>query len=640
MLIPEGSPLEAEPTLARARDAVCAGTQIVIRAIERSAESVGESASGRALALIEAARHGEREGFGAIGICDCSDLGLTDCRAAVAVPVSAPFEAISKLLPALGPAAVLYTSAELAGASPDADAGDWVNHLIARNGCADHVTSVRALPTDAGLETITESVLIGAGQGSRVVVLASFAWTELLPALGAPAGVAVLDPLTELARHLELLAAARAAGLPKGLAQFAHEVPLVPLTDGTSTRFVNFDYAASAPPLQSVEREVAAAMANYASIHRGPSHLSRASTEAYEQARDRVSQATRARSDDAVIFTRNTTDALTLLSACVIGRVVHFDFEHHANLLPWRRGQVTAVPARDTVAASLQAIECELARAPAALLTVTGASNVTGECPPLAQLAEMAHRMGTRLAVDGAQLAPHRAVNISAAEIDYLVCSGHKLYAPYGSGALIGRPDWLDAAPPHQPGGGAVVAVTLDSVQWKSGAARHEGGTPNLAGAVAMGAALKTLHEIGFDTIAAHEMELYDELVEGLRRLEIEPLRFWPEHDELVGVVSFNVPGYNAGAVAAYLSAEHGVGVRSGKFCAHPLLSRFGLGDGGALRASIGLGTTPADVGTLLGALAQLLSSGPKSTYRRVDGYLVPASRDHSEPASAISATA
>jgi selenocysteine lyase/cysteine desulfurase len=408
------------------------------------------------------------------------------------------------------------------------------------------------------------------------------------------------------------------------LAELADAVTQVPLVDGTSTRFVNFDYAASAPPLASVHRAVTATLAHYASIHRGQSYLSRVSTAAYERAREAVAGFTHARPDDVVIFTRNTTDALNLLASAVPGRVVHLDIEHHANLLPWRADRFTPVLAGETVEASLAALEAELAREPVALLAVTGASNVTGECPPLGALADLAHRHGARLAIDGAQLAPHRPVDLSAAGVDYFACSGHKLYAPYGGGALIGRRDWLDAAPPHQFGGGAVVNVTLDGVEWKQSPARHEGGTPNLIGAVSLASAFDALNQLGFEAIVEHEQGLYGQLLGGLDRLGIEPLLIWPEHDDRVGVASFNVPGYRADLVAAYLSAEHGIGVRGGKFCAHPLLARLGLSDSGAVRASIGLGTSSDDVDLLLGALENLIARGPAWNYASSDGYLTP----------------
>jgi selenocysteine lyase/cysteine desulfurase len=408
------------------------------------------------------------------------------------------------------------------------------------------------------------------------------------------------------------------------LAELAGAVTHVPLVDGTTTRFVNFDYAASAPPLASVHRAVTAALSHYASIHRGQSYLSRVSTAAYERARATLAQRTGARADDVAVFTRNTTDALILLASATPGRVVHFDIEHHANLLPWRRGEWSAVVAQSTLEASLRALDRELTRQPAALVTVTGASNVTGECPPLHTLAELAHHRGARLAVDGAQLAPHRPIDLAATDIDYLACSGHKLYAPYGGGALIGRRDWLDAAAPHQPGGGAVLSVTADEVRWKTSPARHEGGTPNLVGAVSLGAAFEALDGIGFDVIRQHEAALHRRLLTGLQELGIEVLRIWPAHDDLVAVASFTVPGYRPDLVAAYLSAEHGIGVRGGKFCAHPLLARFGLSQTGAVRVSIGLGTTSEDVSALMAALRLLLSDGPSWTYEAVDGYLSP----------------
>jgi selenocysteine lyase/cysteine desulfurase len=408
------------------------------------------------------------------------------------------------------------------------------------------------------------------------------------------------------------------------LAELADAVTQVPLVDGSTTRFVNFDYAASAPPLASVHRVVTTAMAHYASIHRGQSYLSRMSTAAYERARETIAQLTGARPDDVVVFTRNTTDALNLLASAVPGRVLHLDIEHHANLLPWRRGQWAAVRAADSVDATVQELERELQREPAALVSVTGASNVTGECLPLAALSDLVHRHGARLAVDGAQLAPHRPVDLAAAGVDYFACSGHKLYAPYGAGALIGRRDWLDATEPHQRGGGAVVSVSLDGVEWKRSPARHEGGTPNLVGAVALGAAFQALNELGFDAITGHEQELHGRLLDGLGQLGIEPLRVWPGHTDLVGVVSFNVPDYRADLVAAYLSAEHGIGVRGGKFCAHPLLQRFGLGDTGAVRASIGLGTSTDDVDAILRAIEILIADGPSWDYVAVDGYLSP----------------
>ncbi len=263
----------------------------------------------------------------------------------------------------------------------------------------------------------------------------------------------------------------------------------VPLVTGESVRYANLDIAASAPALKSVADRVAELLPLYSSVHRGAGYNSAVCTAAYENARKQIGSFVGAGDDDVVIVVRNTTDALNLLSTAVPGDVVYLDIEHHANLLPWQGIGGRAVQARETLAETLAAIEAELQHAPAALLAVTGASNVTGEIVPIAELAAIAHRNGARIAVDGAQLVPHRRVDIAALGVDYIAFSGHKLYAPFGAGVLIGKRDWLDAAPPYVAGGGAVRSVTLEVTTWASAPARHEGGTPNEIGAVAIATA-------------------------------------------------------------------------------------------------------------------------------------------------------
>jgi selenocysteine lyase/cysteine desulfurase len=377
---------------------------------------------------------------------------------------------------------------------------------------------------------------------------------------------------------------------------------------------VNLDYAASAPALTAVAEQVSEMLPLYASVHRGAGYASRACTAAYESARREVAAFTGAREDDLVVIARNTTDALNLLAAAVPGPVVHLDIEHHANLLPWQSRHRYVVPARATLADTMAAVEAELARSPAALLSVTGASNVTGECLPLAALAAMAHRHGARIAVDGAQLVPHRRVDIAATGIDYLAFSGHKMYAPFGAGALIGRRDWLDAAPPYLAGGGAVRQVTIGGTSWTDGAARHEAGTPNVIGAVALAAACRFAGSLPDDAVTAHETALLTALHDGLAGAGARIYRIWPDSADRVPVVAFTVGGYPAALVAAYLSAEHGIGVRDGKFCAHPLLARLGV-PAGAVRASLGLGSQRDDVDRLVSALLQLRDAGPAWTY-------------------------
>jgi selenocysteine lyase/cysteine desulfurase len=389
----------------------------------------------------------------------------------------------------------------------------------------------------------------------------------------------------------------------------------VPLVTGEATRYVNLDYAASAPALRAVAEQVTDLLPLYSSVHRGAGYTSAVCTGAYEAARACVGAFAGARRDDVVIFMRNTTDALNLLASAVPGPVVHLDIEHHANLLPWQSRGARAVGARATLAETLEAVRDELAAAPAALLAVTGASNVTGECLPLARLADLAHAFGARIAVDAAQLAPHRRVDLAAAGLDYLAFSGHKIYAPFGAGVLIGRRDWLDAAPPHLAGGGAVRQVGLGATDWAASPARHEGGTPNVVGAVALAAACRFIDSLPAGAVEAHEEALTSRLLSGLGTVDgVRVLRLWPGDVARIGVVTFTVDGWPAQHVAQYLSAEHGIGVRDGRFCAHPLLARL-TPDGAAVRASLGLGSRAADVDRLASALGTLITRGPSWAY-------------------------
>ena len=205
---------------------------------------------------------------------------------------------------------------------------------------------------------------------------------------------------------------------------------------------------------------------------------------------------------------------------------------------------------------------------------MTGASNVTGEVWPVAELAAIAHRHGARLFVDAAQLAPHRAIDMAAAGIDFLAFSGHKLYAPLGAGALVGR---LPEGEPLLQGGGAIKIVTHDDVIWADAPDRYEAGSPNVVGVVALAAACRSLLELGMDAVAEHERALAAHLWNGLANVPgLEMLTLWqPGSVDRVGVAAFNLDGYRDPLLAAILSAEHAIGVRHGCFCAHLLMSRL-----------------------------------------------------------------
>lgn len=402
----------------------------------------------------------------------------------------------------------------------------------------------------------------------------------------------------------------------------------VPLVNGNTIRYVNLDNAASAPALESVRQHVCEVLPLYSSVHRGAGYTSQVSTALYESARDDVARFLGARNDDVVVFTRNTTDSLNLLASAVPdgGEVLFLDIEHHANLLPWQSGPHYCVAAASTLEATVRRLEAALAERRPALLAVAGSSNVTGEVLPLARLAELAHAHGARIVVDAAQLAPHRRIEIDGLDLDYLAFSGHKLYAPFGAGVLVGRRDWLDAAPAHLAGGGAVREVSAQRTIWADAPQRHEGGTPNVLGAAALAAACRALEPLlGGTELVEHEELLRARLVAGLAGVPgVRQLVVWPDSPERVGIVAFTIDGRDPGRVAAYLSAEHGIGLRDGKFCAHPLLARLLGGEGTALRASLGAGSSSEDVDRLIEALRQLVTRGETWAYTVDVGRWVP----------------
>ncbi|MFK0249517.1 aminotransferase class V-fold PLP-dependent enzyme [Amycolatopsis azurea] len=393
----------------------------------------------------------------------------------------------------------------------------------------------------------------------------------------------------------------------------------VGLSDGTKIAYANLDYAASAPCLREVADVVGELLPYYASVHRGAGALSQLCTEKYELARESVTTFLGCRPDDEVVFTRNTTDALNLLAHVVPPdtAVITFEGEHHANLLPWN--DVIRLPAPSSPEEAVSAVAETLAVLGTwrpALLAVTGASNVTGEVWPLAELAAVARRSGARIAVDAAQLAPHRRIDVAALGLDYVAFSGHKLYAPFGTGVLAGRADWLDRARPYLAGGGATAHVgdAPGQVDWAIGAARHEAGSPNVIGAVALAAACDALAAADLDAIRSEEDSLTTRLHDGLA--EIPAVRVlgaggrWPDK---LGIVSFTVDGVETRTVSTRLAAEFGIGVRDGLFCAHPftrrLLEQTGATAPTAVRASIGIGTTKEHVDRLITGIRLIAGS-------------------------------
>lgn len=415
----------------------------------------------------------------------------------------------------------------------------------------------------------------------------------------------------------------------------------IPLLDGRRVPYVNLDNAASTPPLVDVVRAIEEFMPYYSSVHRGTGFKSRLSTVAYDQAHEIIGRFVGADlSTNTVIFGKNTTEAINKLAyRFPLGPdavVITTQLEHHSNDLPWRPHahvvHVRALPDGRMDEADFDRL-LEQYAGRVALVAVTGASNVSGYLQPIHRMARKAHAAGARILVDAAQLAPHRRVDMRPDDdpehLDFVTLSAHKMYAPYGTGALVGPKEIFLHDAPEYRGGGTVDVVTLDEVHWAGLPDREEAGSPNVVGAVAMAVAARALMEVGMDEIAAHEEHLIAYTLERLR--EVPGIRIYGETDparagEKVGVIPFNIDGISHFLVAAILGYEGGIGVRSGCFCAHPYVvhllqlddeesqswqSQLLAGDKsempGMVRASFGCYSDTSDVDRLIEMLQRIV---------------------------------
>jgi selenocysteine lyase/cysteine desulfurase len=431
----------------------------------------------------------------------------------------------------------------------------------------------------------------------------------------------------------------------------------VPVLGGATVTGINFDNAASTPPLKRVRDMVTGFSDVYSSVHRGTGYKSRLSTDAYEQARELVSRFLGVdEKDQVVIFVKGTTDALNRIAAeeaRLDGRqVLVTEMEHHADLLPWRhRSGHVMVGLSDEGHIDLEAIEhaLETSDGKISLVALCGASNVTGFVSPIHEVAELAHRYGARISVDAAQLAPHHRIEVRPADdpghLDFVSLSGHKMYAPYGAGVLVAPRDFFAGAP-EVMGGGAISIVTWDDTVWADLPDREEAGSPNVIGAVALGVAIETLLELGFDDMLGHETKLGSRMLAGLDSIPgVSVLgSLEPRASGRLALASFVVEGLHHGLVAAALSHEWGIAVRHGCFCANPYVfhllhmgkDEVGAVEGevtagrrkalpGAVRASLAPYNTEAEVDRFLDAVKQVARGRINATYEQAaDGTFAP----------------
>ena len=411
----------------------------------------------------------------------------------------------------------------------------------------------------------------------------------------------------------------------------------VQLANGNMIMPIGFDNGATTPSLKSSYNTLCEGLITYGAVARGTGQKSEITTEKYEEARQIVLDFFNVGDDSryTAIFCKTTTEGMNLLANILIKdkeeKVLTTRMEHHANDLPWRdRATVEYVEVDKQGRLCVDEIESKLKENKGKIkyVTVTGASNVTGYVNPIHEIAEICHKYNAKIIVDGAQLVAHKEVDMKGNnyddEIDFLVFSGHKAYAPYGSGAIIGLKENLCKGSPFLKGGGCVKAVTDYDVIYHQSYELQEAGTPNCLGAMAMATSLQQLKDIGFDNIYDHEMTLKEFIIDEMKKID-EVIMYGDNEniDDRLGTIAFNIYNQDYKKMGKRFADEMGIALRTGKFCAHPYVNRLmGVSDevacynaynnkpiNGMMRASLGLYNTMEDARAFIAYIKYLVSN-------------------------------
>ena len=350
-----------------------------------------------------------------------------------------------------------------------------------------------------------------------------------------------------------------------------------------------------------------------ANVHRGVHFLSEIATEAHEVARGKVRAFLNAASTREIVFTRNSTEGINLV-AHAFGRwrvqagdeVVITAMEHHSNIVPWqllceeRGAHLRVAPIDDSGALILDELEALLTPR-TKLLSVTHMSNALGTVNPIATIVRMAHARGVPVLVDGSQAAYHLPVDVQALDCDFYVATGHKLYGPTGIGVLYGRESLLAEMPPFLGGGDMIRSVTFEKSTWNELPYKFEAGTPDIAGAIGLGAALDYISAVGLDRISAHEQDLLQYGTAALR--EVPGLRLIGTAPHKASILSFVIEGVHPHDIGTIVDQD-GVAIRTGHHCAQPVMDRFCVP--ATARASLAMYNTRCDIDALVGALRRV----------------------------------
>jgi len=371
---------------------------------------------------------------------------------------------------------------------------------------------------------------------------------------------------------------------------------------------VFLDSAASAQKPRAVIRAVQQCYEReYANIHRGVYFLSERATALFEEARDKVKRFLNAREAREIVFVRGATEAINLVAQTYgrkfLGRgdeVILSTLEHHSNIVPWQmlrdeKGlMLRIIPIDD--AGTLLLDEYEKRLGPRTrLVAITHCSNAVGTITPVKEIVRLAHERGVPVLVDGCQAIPHMAVDVQDLDCDFYVFSGHKVYGPSGIGALYAKAALLEAMPPYQGGGDMISTVTFEKTEYNAIPHKFEAGTPNIAGAIGLGAAIDYVSGLGFDHIRAHERDLMKYATKQLS--QTNALRLFGTAKDKASILSFTIDGVHPHDIGTILDHE-GIAIRAGHHCAQPLMDRFGVA--ATARASLGLYNTREDVDALV----------------------------------------
>ncbi len=402
------------------------------------------------------------------------------------------------------------------------------------------------------------------------------------------------------------------------------------------TRYVNFDNAATTPPLQVVQEKIQNFMSHYGSVHRGAGQKSQVSTDQYEKSREVIKNFVHAPMNSYVLFSNNTTGGMNMLAhffSFLPGKIAVSSIEHSSSWLPWIKSEgirhldkqrhsdnektlgeeiqntgkkfVLTYDVNNDLEFDIRDIEKILSDNKIKALVVTASSNVTGYCPDLKTIGQLCKKYNTYFIVDACQYIQHKKIDMTDLKIDFLIASGHKFYAPYGSGFIIGPKHFFDQFLPYQIGGGNIDYIDEDGkFYWQKNNLTHDPGTPNAAGAIAMTVALQKLSEIGLENIHRHEYRIAKKIYDYLK--SNKKITVHTKENHLNSIITFNIKGLTPEKTAQMLNDDYGIGVRSGNFCVYNVIRKLTDNNEGVVRVSVGLCNDMEDAKRLIWAVEEM----------------------------------